>query len=330
MPVSVVVPLYNKAKYVRRALDSIAAQTLPPAEVIVVDDGSTDEGPAVVESYTRLPVRLIRQQNAGPGAARNRGIASASGDLIAFLDADDEWLPEYLETGVQRFAMEPGAALVTTGMWESSSEAQDIFREQMWHKRGIRSGLWTVTPGMAPMQLAHLLFFLSPCATIARAEALRTHGGFYTRNGCRFGEDLMLWLKMILNQPVYVHMQPLIRVHRNASELSASHRGPRPVEPLLTDTADVLRSCPEALQPLLRRLCGALACKTACMLGYWGQSRAARQLMKNHVTWRDWTSPFFLPALVSCTPIAGVLGPAALTTARKLTPGSTFAHVSGE
>ena len=99
MRVSVIIPLYNKEPYVRRALSSIRAQTFEDFEVIVVDDGSTDEGARAVESFDDARVRLVHQQNAGPGAARNRGIAEARGELLAFLDADDEWTPTYLEEG---------------------------------------------------------------------------------------------------------------------------------------------------------------------------------------------------------------------------------------
>ena len=91
MKVSIVIPLFNKASYVERALDSIRGQTFNDFEVIVVDDGSTDAGASVVARYSDSRVRLITQSNAGPGPARNAGIAEAIGDLVAFLDADDEW-----------------------------------------------------------------------------------------------------------------------------------------------------------------------------------------------------------------------------------------------
>jgi glycosyltransferase involved in cell wall biosynthesis len=97
--VSVVIPAYNAADHIRRALDSVLGQTHPADEVIVVDDGSTDGTGRIVEGYADK-VRCIRQKNAGVGAARNAGIMAATGEWIALLDADDEWGHEYLEEQV--------------------------------------------------------------------------------------------------------------------------------------------------------------------------------------------------------------------------------------
>src|SRR6185312_7639068 len=93
--VSVVLPLYNKAPFITRALDSIAAQTYRNFEAIIVDDGSTDGSGDIAASYPDPRFRVIRQTNAGPGAARNRGVDEAKGEVLAFLDADDEWLPGF-------------------------------------------------------------------------------------------------------------------------------------------------------------------------------------------------------------------------------------------
>ncbi|HUO67213.1 MAG TPA: glycosyltransferase family A protein, partial [Gammaproteobacteria bacterium] len=88
--VSCVVPAYNAERYVARALESVLEQSRPPDEIIVVDDGSTDGTAAVLESYgSRL--RVVHQENSGPAAARNRGIRMATGEIICFQDADDEW-----------------------------------------------------------------------------------------------------------------------------------------------------------------------------------------------------------------------------------------------
>lgn len=95
--ISVVIPLYNKAAYVRRTIDSVLAQGDAILEVVVVDDGSTDDGPAQVEALIQPKVRLIRQQNGGVSSARNLGIHEARGEYVAFLDADDVYLPGFAE-----------------------------------------------------------------------------------------------------------------------------------------------------------------------------------------------------------------------------------------
>jgi glycosyltransferase involved in cell wall biosynthesis len=96
MTIAVVIPAYNAAGYIRRAIDSVLAQTRRPDEIIVVDDGSTDDTATVVQSYGS-GVKLIRQANAGASAARNTGINAATSEWIAFLDGDDEWLPNKLQ-----------------------------------------------------------------------------------------------------------------------------------------------------------------------------------------------------------------------------------------
>jgi glycosyltransferase involved in cell wall biosynthesis len=94
--VSVVIPCYNASPFLRETLESVLRQTHPPLEVIVVDDGSTDDSAAIAESFGS-PVRVIRQKNQGESVARNRGIDEAHGEWVGLLDADDVWLPEKLE-----------------------------------------------------------------------------------------------------------------------------------------------------------------------------------------------------------------------------------------
>jgi glycosyltransferase involved in cell wall biosynthesis len=107
--VSVVIPVYNGERFLEAALDSVASQTLPPHEVIVVDDGSTDSTPSILAAHPAL--RVITTASRGPAAARNTGVGAASGELIAFLDADDWWLPKKLETQVALLQASPAADL---------------------------------------------------------------------------------------------------------------------------------------------------------------------------------------------------------------------------
>ncbi len=119
--VSVVTPVFNGARFLAEAIDSVLAQTYPTVEIVVVDDGSTDRTPEIIASYPN--VHGLRQERAGQAAARNRGVAAATGEYVAFLDADDVMLPDRLERqvaylrerpeyacvlGRQRIAVEPG------------------------------------------------------------------------------------------------------------------------------------------------------------------------------------------------------------------------------
>jgi glycosyltransferase involved in cell wall biosynthesis len=116
--VSVIIPTFNRAELLPRALESVIAQTFDDYEILVVDDESTDETKDVVLSYGEARIRYLRQaENAGPGAARNRGLREARGDLIAFLDSDDEWLPDKLTRQVSLFReIAPEVGLVYTGV----------------------------------------------------------------------------------------------------------------------------------------------------------------------------------------------------------------------
>lgn len=104
--ISVVIPAYNAGPYIGRAIESVLNQTVLPAEILIVDDGSTDNTIEVVGSYGNR-VRLIEQANAGASAARNAGIEAATGEWIAFLDGDDEWIPEKLERQIELLARHP-------------------------------------------------------------------------------------------------------------------------------------------------------------------------------------------------------------------------------
>jgi len=131
--VSVIMPLYNAARYVGDALDSALAQTHRPYEIIVVDDGSTDGGADVVQPYVDEhgnAVRLIRKENEGVSKARNVGFEQTTGEFVAFLDADDLWLPTKLEKQIALFAKHPEAMGTHTRCFNFEQAIDDHGREE--------------------------------------------------------------------------------------------------------------------------------------------------------------------------------------------------------
>jgi len=302
--VSAIIPLFNKERTVEAALRSVAAQTVKDLEVIVVDDGSTDAGPRLVREFALPCVRLITQENAGPGAARNRGIAAARSPFLAFLDADDEWMPDYLERSLAFLEQDSSLAAVTFG-WLDHPGA--ISSAEVWQRRGLRGGIQPVSPDLPASLLGAMVIFMWPVTTMVRAAVARRFGGFYEK-GVRYGEDGHLWTKILLNAPVRFVMEPAAIFHHEASALSRNRRSMRPIEPFLTDPEDVRGVCPEQLRDLLERWLCLRALKTSCTLAYWGRWRDGIALRRrfSHPGCRK--EPMHLLSCLAATPAGSLLG----------------------
>lgn len=210
-PVSVIIPTYNRAAILGRAIESVLAQTLAPAEVIVVDDGSTDGTAALVRrDYPQC--RYLAQENRGVSAARNLGISAATGEWLAFLDSDDEWLPGKLEAQRQ--------ALLQSG------ERRLCHTEEIWIRNGKRvnamrkhgkSGGWIY-------QRCLPLCVISPSSVVIHRDVFRSYGGFdETLPAC---EDYDLWLRICAREPVVFVAQPhIIKYGGDEDQLSRRHWG---------------------------------------------------------------------------------------------------------
>lgn len=194
--VSVVIPLYNKGPYITRALNSVLAQTFQDFEVIVVDDGSTDDGAEVVSGFRDPRIRLIQQENQGVSAARNRGIEAARAELVAFLDADDEWLPEFLETVLRLRGRFPGAgAYGTAYLLKLKSTTTRVapfsaIPQEPWE--GLLPSYFKAAALGAPP--------LSASTVAIPRHILKKMGGFNT--DAWWGEDTDLWGRIALRYPV--------------------------------------------------------------------------------------------------------------------------------
>lgn len=189
IPFSVVIPLYNKEATVERTLRSVFGQTVQDFEIIVVNDGSTDNGPMVVEAIGDHRVRLIHQENQGVSVARNLGIAEARYDLIAFLDADDGWLPEFLETIRRMVIRYPDCGLYATRYFFCSPMGKQrpaIVRGLPGAFEGILENYFKIAVRSTPP--------VCSSAVCARKSVLTQIGGFPI--GVISGEDLLAWARM--------------------------------------------------------------------------------------------------------------------------------------
>lgn len=189
--VSVVMPVWNGARYIGRAIESVLSQTLTYLELVIIDDGSTDDTRSVIEAYADPRVRLLcNERNRGPAFSRNRGVCAARGEWIALLDADDWFSPARLETLCARAALQGADAI-----------ADDLYIIDEGRSRP-RSTLFTETScrfedgaclGVADM-LAHEIGALKP---VFRRALFTQHGHRYDEN-LRYGEDFLLYLSWLV------------------------------------------------------------------------------------------------------------------------------------
>ena len=190
--ISVIIPLYNKETGIATALRSVLAQTYQDFEIVVVDDGSTDGSVAIVETFNDTRIRLIRQQNAGVSAARNRGIAEAKGEYVSFLDADDEWLPEFLEeiSTLQKHHPECKAQATNYSFCSNGVKSSTILRKLSFDgERGVLSNYFEVASCSHPPVWTG--------AVCIERKLLQDIGGFPV--GIKSGEDLLTWARIAMH-----------------------------------------------------------------------------------------------------------------------------------
>lgn len=196
--VSVVIPIYNAASTVARAIDSVLRQTLQDFEIIVVDDGSTDDVQQVLERYGDR-VFYIYQEHRGCSAARNRGISEARGEYIAFLDADDWWLPAKLEKQVEALSLDATVGLVHAGYYLCGVDGRILRAIHPWPGNDPGSNVFD--------QLLFRQFIGSPTFVMVRTAICQELGGF--DESMAGGEDWDLWLRLALRCKVAYINEPL-------------------------------------------------------------------------------------------------------------------------
>jgi len=196
--ISVIIPTYNRAWTLAVSIDSVLVQDYKNIELIVIDDGSTDNTPNLLDTYSGR-LKQIRQANAGVSAARNRGIAEATGDFLAFLDSDDTWLPRKIGRQIDFFIRRPETLICQT--------------QEIWIRNNVR-----VNPRKYHKKLSGMIFepsldlcLVSPSAVMIKKELLNEIGCFdESLPAC---EDYDLWLRASCRYPVYLVDDPLVIKH---------------------------------------------------------------------------------------------------------------------
>jgi glycosyltransferase involved in cell wall biosynthesis len=203
-----VIPVYNGARDIRRAIDSVLAQTRPVNELIVVDDGSTDDTCDVVRSYGDK-VRLLEQPNRGVAAARNYGAREARSEFIALLDHDDEWLPAKIDVQMAALERQPGSRLAYCAFWLQTIDGKTVRRHvplaQFW-------------PG------ARLRNPFPPSSAILRRAELLELGGFDERLPGASCEDWELFVRYAAAHPPIESPEPLMVYYETGSGNSRKYR----------------------------------------------------------------------------------------------------------
>lgn len=196
LKVSVIIPLYNKGPYIARALDSVLAQTIQEFEIIIVDGGSTDESLDVAARYTDPRITCFRQEGKGVSRARNQGVKRARAELIAFLDADDRWYPDFLETVLCLREKFPEAGMYGTG-YAAIDAKKRIMLKSYKHGRGpcLINSYFSLTNNHQGM-----LILIITSAMMIPKSVFEAAGGFPT--DYKHSEDRALIGKIALSYPV--------------------------------------------------------------------------------------------------------------------------------
>ena len=209
--VSVVIATYNMGHYLPQAVQSVLAQSYPNVEVQIVDDGSTDETPTIVRQWDGHPrVRVHRQMNGGQARAKNQGVALSRGSYVAFLDADDVWLPQKLSQQMPLFAGRPEVGVVYSDYECMDDKGRPLPRGPTSMHRGTISGALLIEN------------FVAFPSAVVRRECLERHGAFDEAIG--MGIDYELWLRLSTHYQFDFVAAPTVRYRIWSGQMSKNYR----------------------------------------------------------------------------------------------------------
>jgi len=239
MKISAVIPTYNSADFIAEAITSILKQSIPVYEIIVVDDGSSDNTLAVVQGLSGT-IRYHKQENRGPASARNQGIKMAEGDWIAFLDADDQWTADKIKKQLATLARYPDLHLIAGDMAEID-QANTLLTPSVLDKHELLAGYVLDQGRPIVCALTKLLHknFIPTGTVLVRRDTLLAVGLF--NETIHYGEDLELWAKIAAYYPM--SCLPEILMLRRLHDHNATHA----TALMLTDRVKVMQSLRQSI-----------------------------------------------------------------------------------
>lgn len=291
--VSVIIPTYNRARLLPEAIDSVLAQTYGDHEIIVVDDGSTDNTLSLLEQYGKQ-ITLLRQENRGYGGsyARNLGIQHARGALIGFLDSDDRWLPHKLEAQVAALDHDPNLMWVYCDceFFDSKSGAK-LYRQSRQHQ--LRQG-----DILQPLFVRNFIPSVTP---LVRREVFNYVGLFWPTPKAT---DWDMWLRIASRFPVGLTPDVLAQMRIHAEQLTSDITGERSMQSTLSVMRRAVLRDPERLAPYEAQATANLYLAAGMLLARQARLRDARRLFREArratpTEWKPmlfWLSTFVGPA----------------------------------
>lgn len=210
MGISVVIPLYNKERHIEHTINTVLSQNYREIEIIVIDDGSTDKSAEIVQKIIDKRLRFIKKKNEGVSTTRNLGVSEASNELVAFLDADDEWKSDYLERIHSLYQKYPAAAIYATNysVIEKEGKSYTLNYPGIDFEEGLIKNYFYSAYTFTPLWTS---------AVCVRKTIFQQMGGFPTN--IRNGEDLELWCRIALKYPIAYINKPLAVYRRDSDNM---------------------------------------------------------------------------------------------------------------
>ncbi len=250
--VSAVIPCHDYGRYVRKAIESVFAQTYPSVECIVVDDGSKDDTPEVLAGFGDQ-IRVVRRSGNGPSAARNAGFALARGEYVATLDADDWWRPEKIARQVALLEERKDVAAVGVGVELVGDEGEILGYTKPLQPKNSRDA------NLRSVAIRQLWIGGSASGLCIRKTVLDELGGF--DESLRAAEDWDLWLRLVAKHPIFNLSDPLVSIFLHGT---GTFRNSEMVEKCQLRVVDLaIERWPDAIDTVTRRKMHALVCADA-------------------------------------------------------------------